>query len=525
MHSAFAQFSPGELTRAHEKLEGINHCADCHEVGKEISGVKCLACHTEIKKEIDARHGFHYVVSPKGCVSCHKDHLGKDARITLVDLTHFDHTKTGFLLTGKHAEKKCDDCHTPKFIKDPEIAKKGRKTSLGLSSACVSCHEDIHRGTVGVECNTCHGTSAWKPAPSFDHAKTRFALVGKHRDVACNKCHTEPPPTGQIRTVSFATRTFADCTPCHTSPHTASFPTESCSSCHVTTGWNEVPGQKFNHDRTGFKLRGKHADVKCDRCHKPQPGVPGRRLMKMAHDKCTDCHADHHQGDFLVKYNNDCARCHTVGGYKPSTFTLARHDESRFALKGAHAAVVCARCHNPSAGDRSVFRFAQMTCESCHKDQHNGQFKDLGGASSCSCHTPDDWKAVTFDHSSTSFALAGKHTSVSCSGCHKPDGKSRVVVYRNAPSTCEPCHNDPHAGQFAVGGGTNCTPCHTPTEWTLLVFDHEKQSTFSLTGAHKKVPCLSCHREERIEGKKVLRFKPLSGKCESCHTEKELKNG
>lgn len=523
---AFAQFSPGELARAHEKLEGMNHCADCHEVGKEISGVKCLACHTEIKKEVEAQHGYHAAVSSLGCVSCHKDHLGKDAQITLVDRSHFDHSKTGFLLTGKHATIKCDDCHTMKFIKNPDIAKKGRKTSLGLMSACVSCHEDVHHGTVGTECNTCHVTTAWKPAPSFDHSRTKFALVGKHRDIACSKCHTDAPAASQARTVTFATKSFVDCAPCHVSPHTAKFSSQSCMSCHVPAGWNEVRERKFNHDLTSFKLKGKHAVVKCEQCHKPDVKAPGRRVLKMQHEKCTDCHEDHHQGEFLVKYRNNCARCHTEESYKPSTFTLALHEESRFPLKDAHAAIPCAKCHNPSAAERSIYRFAALRCESCHKDRHNGQFKNLMGEANCGkCHTTDGWKSVSFDHSATSFALAGKHVSVSCSGCHKPEGKSTVVLYKGSPTKCESCHADPHAKQFVVQGVTSCSLCHTSSSWTLLLFDHEKQSTFSLTGAHKKVPCRSCHHEERLEGKVVIRFKPLSNKCETCHTEKESKNG
>ena len=86
-----SQFSPGDLAWAHEKLEGMNHCADCHEVGKEISGMKCLTCHTLIKKELDMRRGYHFAVSTNNCVTCHKDHLGKDAQITVFDRKRFDH--------------------------------------------------------------------------------------------------------------------------------------------------------------------------------------------------------------------------------------------------------------------------------------------------------------------------------------------------------------------------------------------------------------------------------------------------
>ncbi|TAK61956.1 MAG: hypothetical protein EPO24_05385, partial [Bacteroidetes bacterium] len=74
---AYAQFSPGELSRAHEQLEGTTNCTQCHEVGKEISGGKCLNCHLEIKQQLDLKRGFHFHTSTARCVTCHKEHLGK----------------------------------------------------------------------------------------------------------------------------------------------------------------------------------------------------------------------------------------------------------------------------------------------------------------------------------------------------------------------------------------------------------------------------------------------------------------
>jgi hypothetical protein len=149
----------------------------------------------------------------------------------------------------------------------------------------------------------------------------------------------------------------------------------------------------------------------------------------------------------------------------------------------------------------------------------------MGEAGCTKCHSTDEWKNTTFDHSVTSFALAGKHQAVSCSNCHKPGTKSNMVEYKGVSTKCESCHADPHTKQFAANGATNCTACHTPNGWTLLVFDHEKQSSFSLTGAHKKVSCRSCHREEQIGNKTTIRYKPLSSRCESCHAQKEMKNG
>ena len=173
-----------------------------------------------------------------------------------------------------------------------------------------------------------------------------------------------------------------------------------------------------------------------------------------------------------------------------------------------------------------MFRFTGVRCESCHKDQHGGQFKSLMAQQSCAaCHSTEEWKLQRFDHSKTSFVLAGKHATVPCSGCHKPqkNGKAVVVQYRGVTTRCESCHTDPHARQFDVSGSTSCTGCHTSEGWQQLVFDHNRQSTFQLTGAHVKVQCRACHKEERLGRKVVIQYKPISTKCESCHTQNELK--
>jgi hypothetical protein len=97
-----------------------------------------------------------------------------------------------------------------------------------------------------------------------------------------------------------------------------------------------------------------------------------------------------------------------------------------------------------------------------------------------------------------------------------------VVRYRGTETQCRSCHKDVHAGQFAVGGMTECSTCHTPEGWRLLAFDHNTQSAFPLTGAHRNVACSSCHKEEAIAGQRARRFKPLSTRCEACHKESEV---
>jgi len=532
VESGYAQFSPGELSRPHQQLEGIERCAQCHEVGREISGVKCLTCHAEIKTMIEAKRGFHYLVSSKNCVACHKEHLGRDARTVLFSSDRFDHSQTGYALTGKHASTRCDNCHATKNISAPLVreivSRTNRKTYLGLSSTCISCHEDRHRGAAGTECQSCHTTTAWLPASAFDHSRTKYPLTGKHISVPCAKCHgeyavgnKEPPPILPIRS-------FADCMPCHGSPHKEKFASQLCNSCHSTDGWLMKPGEKFDHKLTGFVLAGKHASLQCQQCHKSKEEKSFSSTFRLRHSRCTDCHRDYHEGEFQKNYGGDCAKCHTEQSFQSSTFSWLQHKRSRFALDGAHGAVPCLGCHKKSSNSRMMFHFASLRCESCHKDAHGGQFSEVMAEQSCGrCHSTSEWRLRKFDHSMTRFVLAGKHALAECESCHKPkifNGVS-VIQYRGTETDCQSCHTDAHAGQFAHEGKTRCIACHTAEGWRSLVFDHNTQSVFTLTGGHRKVECRACHHQEQIAGEKIRRFKPLSAQCESCHAKGGDGNG
>ena len=532
---ACAQFSPGDLSKAHQHLEGMGNCLQCHESGNEISGAKCLTCHQEIKASLDAKRGYHFKISNQQCVACHKEHLGREAQTMLFDKNTFDHSQTGFGRTGKHATTACEDCHAKKNITNARIleivSKQNRQTFLGLSQACVSCHPDRHNGTVGVDCKRCHDTKSFSPvSASFDHAKTKLRLSGKHATLACNKCHTTLEQKVKGKPLLFVTKDFGDCSPCHVSPHSVNFvKAQPCGSCHSPENWKTgKQSGKFNHDLTQFKLVGRHALVACEQCHKEGARSSLGGALKLAHNRCVDCHSDYHRGEFAVEFQNDCAKCHTASGFKPSTFTVLEHNAGRFPLRGAHLATPCEKCHAVGGDGRKPFRFSNIRCEACHKDKHGGQFaRDMATQSCAACHSTDDWFPKSFDHSKTSFALVGKHATAECKNCHKVKhvGGVEIALYRGTTTKCESCHKEVHAGQFATNGGTECASCHTPMGWKMLVFNHEKQSAFVLTGAHKRIECRRCHKEERRGETSFIRYKPLSTKCESCHAQGTFGNG
>jgi hypothetical protein len=614
--AAFSQISPGPLSRAHQSLNGTTSCTSCHKFGGQAA-LKCLECHTEIATRLTTHKGLHATYNiPAGssqeCARCHSEHNGEDFPLIKWDIKTFDHKQTGYILEGKHAGLTCNRCHTPAHIsaqERPTIKIKDlARTYLGVSTACATCHQDPHNGRLGQTCQSCHNFEDWKAigVGQFDHGKTRYPLTGLHAQVQCAKCHT-PGPDNKPRYTGIP---FSQCSDCHKDPHKGSF-TQTCQSCHNTSGWKKISlgavNERFDHSKTKFPLEGKHSSVdcaqchangdfkkplafqKCMDCHKPDPhsgqftkrpgggecaschNVDGWKpstftvkehatsayplqggharvectqchvpkgkdtLFKIKFAACTDCHSDRHAGQFAAApYLNACDRCHNLEGYKPSTFTLAKHKETHFLLTGGHIAVPCADCHKESAEFQPkpavMYHWKNLNCTSCHADPHKGQFKERmlraradGTTAGCeACHSTKAWKELSkFDHGQTSFPLVGAHRATACMDCHKPpnlETKLLNVDFKTAPTRCEDCHEDIHGKQFARGQVTACADCHSSMKWRPSLFDHEKRTEFPLRGAHQNVRCADCHKLTRlIAGKSVVFYKPTPKDCAACH--------
>jgi hypothetical protein len=520
-----AQISPGELSNAHLKFEGIANCQQCHESGKELSGAKCLGCHREIKMQMDVKRGFHFLNASSSCITCHKEHLGRDARITRFDETQFDHGKTGFRLSGGHANLKCDQCHTSQNIKSAVVQKllsdSPHKTFLGLDQSCQSCHADRHRGSLSTDCQSCHSVNGWKPASGFDHAKTKFVLAAKHKPVDCVKCHEGMRVKGPAEPILFGTKGYADCMPCHVNPHGTKFAERACRTCHTPEGWSVT--RSFNHAQTQFPLTGKHATVLCVRCHTLMDAGKGTAVSFATADfhDCKPCHTSPH-GSGLS--SGQCKSCHETTAWSASGPRKFDHALTRFKLQGKHEALKCEQCHKPTqrATFASKYMIAFDRCTNCHEDYHRGQFEKKFGNDCERCHSLQAFKASTFTiamHADTKLPLNGAHVAVACAACHTPRNASGIatVQYVGLAAECQVCHQDVHGGQFDRPGGTPCAICHSPGTWRSLLFDHNIQSSFPLTGAHKGVPCGKCHKEEKFGNRTIVRYKPLSSQCESCH--------
>ncbi|MBE0643807.1 MAG: cytochrome C [Bacteroidetes bacterium] len=522
--------SPGKLSNAHAKLEGVNNCSQCHNFGEKSFRGNCLNCHTEIRTRVDSQQGYHYFTRKLECSKCHKEHHGRNFELVRWDPTSFDHKQTNFVLEGKHGSLKCRECHTASNIKAADIRRKGssvlKRTYLGLSPSCDNCHEDEHRGQL-KDCASCHGMDGWKQT-RFTHDRARFRLEGKHAQAACEKCHPEKDDAqkrnGDTRYMQFKGISFNACTACHEDNHKGAFGKE-CQKCHSPVGWKQlrIAEGSFDHTKTHFPLEGRHAAVACARCH---TGGDFGKFKNVDLKRCTACHNDYHAGQFADRPDKGaCEACHTVQGFTPSGFEFAQHIDTRFPLRGAHEAIPCGRCHvHEKIEGKETLRFTwtDLSCQSCHKDPHAGQFDTRIAQQGCSgCHDVDSWHVMQFDHSGTGFPLTGLHRDLLCEKCHVQGtvGGKEAVIFRIADTRCDACHEDRHQGQFAAADGrVDCARCHETYGWRRVRFDHATMSRFSLSGRHETVPCGRCHINESREGKTFVRYRPLDFHCSSCHT-------
>jgi hypothetical protein len=483
-------------------------------VGNKVTREKCLACHDDIKRNIAAKKGFHASpeVTGKACIVCHNEHHGKKFQIIRFDKKTFDHKKTGFILKGAHAKQECKACHKPAFIKDARLKTKSI-TYLGLSQQCLSCHEDYHQGKMSSKCTDCHGFDSFKKATGFDHSKTHFPLLGKHRGVDCVKCHKTEIINGKSAQ-KFTGLKFDNCTACHKDVHENKLG-QDCKKCHSEESFHVIKGIKsFDHDKTDFKLLGMHKSVECKECHKTSLTAP------LKHDRCTDCHTDYHKKEFAKNgISPDCNTCHTNNGFKPSTFTVEKHNLLKFKLEGAHLATACFACHKKEKD--WTFRNMGTKCVDCHKNEHKGFIdpKYYPNEDCAVCHNVTDWKNVKFDHSKTKFKLEGAHAKETCAACHyrKDENGKAIQVFGGLSQACTSCHKDSHVNQFAENGVTDCSKCHGVDDWHKSKFDHNT-SRFILDGEHKNVNCEECHKTVMDTKGKYIQYKFNNIECSNCHS-------
>jgi hypothetical protein len=241
---------------AGERYKGVpTGCFGCHrerDIHSPSRGVKCEGCHTtktwtlseNFDHDRDTKFTLRGKHSTKICADCHKQPPREVKLATACGTCHkkddvhkgqlgdkcqschnesgfkvgvlFDHDATRFPLAGKHRSAACGDCHKTQAYKDAPVN-------------CVACHkkDEKHAGRLGQNCAQCHSPSGWAGA-RFDHAKTQFALTGRHAQTGCYGCHKQT----NVARATLPT----DCYSCHKAAdrHRGAFG-RNCGSCHTTS--------------------------------------------------------------------------------------------------------------------------------------------------------------------------------------------------------------------------------------------------------------------------------------------------
>ena len=288
------------LHGTHEQMT----CAKCHQrrrgVVEEPSKAKseyrqgdCTSCH----QHRDAHQGQF---KNRRCSDCHMEGGTRNSP--------FNHDlDTRFALIGFHGDARvrndCVLCHTGRVYHTNTLR-------------CADCHYDEHRGQLGKDCTKCHSPFSPFDKPHMDDfVHQDFPLEGKHRTIACRKCHgSHDYKMDKHR-----------CIDCHAKDdkHQGKLG-QDCAKCHRP----EKGAPKFDHNSmTNFKKTGIHQKVACILCHRARVAqshalsigdwsrvvvTPLDRTFPVWGHRCFECHQDPHQG----RYGVDCETCHTTDSFK-----------------------------------------------------------------------------------------------------------------------------------------------------------------------------------------------------------------
>lgn len=514
--------------------EGFDHALTGHTLAGAHRAVACRNCHRPDRVPAPLRDPTAGVAIERtflglstACASCHRDpHAGRlgsscancHGETAWRPAAGFAHDATRYPLTERHRDLACPQCHTatPATPDTPAKAaslapapaavttEAGRFTEFADRPLpdCASCHRDPHAGRLGTSCASCHDTAAFTPArrDRFDHDRTSYLLLGRHRSLACESCHRR----GQPYRIPAANR----CETCHRDPHGGQLSTArgagdgtGCASCHRVSGFVPALYGPEQHAQSRFPLHDAHLATPCPACHRE--GLASRPTVPPAGG--------------------------TSGGRPGSrtTFPLAR-------------------AQSASPG---IFAFGSFACADCHRDPHQGTLARYVDERGCAtCHDEVSFRQVRFDHQASNFPLLGKHRTVACADCHRrpevdseanPGRDSLPPVLTGTPTECALCHLDPHRGQLqgtkrpveanttrgpptavadlAASTLPRCASCHSAEGFVPAAFDHQTDSAWPLDGAHQRVACAACHPTEVDDRGSFVRYKPLPTDCAGCH--------
>jgi hypothetical protein len=365
--------------------------------------------------------------------------VSEPAHAQSASTSSFNHSLTGFPLTGTHASVACASCHVNGRMKN-------------TPTQCIGCHNTMtapgepqsHPKTTN-RCESCHLTTTWRDMAFMDHIQATGSCASCHNGnlaigksanhivtaAPCGNCHNN--------TVSFAGATLPASPPAPNSaatlattpPSVAAPPvigpvlgpmamnmgqpnmgharvSNGCAGCHngVTAS-----GKPPNHAPT---------NAPCENCHRSTVSFVGARMNHAGLiGNCASCHNGKTATGKPTKHvitSDSCQTCHKT----TATFEGARLDHTRVTAP-------CASCHNGTVSEGKPVRHfvTALPCDSCHRSVA--------------------WVQVNYRHSSPAYVNHGP--GLSCTSCHTTNAQTVPWKFPAFRPDCAGCHGDKYRPQ------------------------------------------------------------------------------
>ncbi|MCP5063688.1 MAG: hypothetical protein GY936_14670, partial [Ignavibacteriae bacterium] len=356
---------------------------------------------------------------------------------------------------------------------------------LLLTIKIILAQQSPHGANFNYDCQDCHTTDTWKIESSklnFEHAQTGFELLGQHKVIDCQSCHSG---------WDFS-NTSKDCFQCHRDIHNNTV-SKSCDNCHSSKSW-VIENINDVHRMSRFPLVGAHTQADCQDCHK---SINNLQFEQLGVD-CIDCHISSYESATSpnhreANFSTDCLECHQITDQQWSSVSF---EHNFFPLEGGHNIGNCFDCHNTNS-----FEGLSQDCIVCHQADYNvttnPNHSNLNFSQDClDCHsTNPSWRPVEFKLHDDFYPLLGAHKIIAndCAQCH-------TTTYENTPTDCFSCHkieydNTSNPNHFSAGFSADCETCHNLDAWLPATFDHDNQFFPIYSGEHNNDwnDCSDCH--------------------------------
>jgi hypothetical protein len=155
------------------------------------------------------------------CTTCHNT--------TAWQPSTYNHSVTGFPLTGLHVGVRCLTCHATQYH--------------GTSTDCYSCHASAYNSTTNpvhssahfpTTCQTCHTTSGWTPA-NWNHDTQFFPIYsGSHQGkwTNCTDCHTVSTDYSVFECINCHAHSKTSTDSDHRGVNNYQYNSAACYNCH-----------------------------------------------------------------------------------------------------------------------------------------------------------------------------------------------------------------------------------------------------------------------------------------------------